>query len=66
MAAVDYEAEYNNRARVPDHAETWRQGTAQTRYQELPGNHFTAIDPLADPSSAMVARIAELTQQVSR
>jgi len=51
---------------VPDHAETWRQGTAQTRYQELPGNHFTVIDPLADPSSAMVARIAELTQQVSR
>ncbi len=47
-------------------AETWRQGTAQTRYQELPGNHFTVIDALADPSSAMVARIAELTQQVSR
>jgi hypothetical protein len=59
MAAVDYEAEYNNRARVPDHGD-------QTRYQELPGNHFTVIDPLADPSSAMVARIAELTQQVSR
>jgi arylformamidase len=47
-------------------AETWRQGTAQTPYQEFPGDHFTVIDPLADPSSAMVARIAELTQQVSR
>jgi len=39
---------------------------AQTRYHEFPGDHFTVIDPLADPSSAMVARIAELTQQVSR
>ncbi len=47
-------------------AETRRQGTAQTRYQELAGNHFTVIDPLADPSSAMVARIAELAKEVSR
>jgi len=59
MAAVDYEAEYNYRARVPGHAD-------QTRYQELPGNHFTVIDSLADPSSAMVTRIAELTKEVSR
>ena len=47
-------------------AETWRQAKAQTRYQECPGNHFTVVDPLADPESAMVARIAELAQEVSR
>ncbi|HMK70924.1 MAG TPA: alpha/beta hydrolase [Xanthobacteraceae bacterium] len=47
-------------------AETWRQAKAQTRYQECPGNHFTVVDALADPESAMVARIAELAQEVSR
>ncbi len=47
-------------------AETWRQGTAQTRYQEFPGNHFTVINRLADPAGAMVARIAELAKEVSR
>ena len=32
-----------------------------TRYEEIPGaNHFTAIAPLADPASAMTARIAAL------
>jgi arylformamidase len=47
-------------------AEAWQQRKAQTRYTELPGNHFTVIDPLADPGSAMVARVAELARQVSR
>jgi arylformamidase len=47
-------------------AETWRQGQAQTRYQEFPGNHFTVIEALADPASAMAARIAELAQGVNR
>ena len=46
-------------------ADTWRQANAQTRYAELPGNHFTVIDALADPASAMVKRIAELAQRVS-
>jgi len=45
-------------------AQAWRQGNAQTRYQELPGNHFTVLTPLADPASQMVARIAELAQNV--
>jgi arylformamidase len=45
-------------------AQAW-QGAAQTRYGEIAGtNHFTVIDPLADPQSTMVARIAELAQQV--
>ncbi len=46
-------------------AETWVKAGAQTRYTEFPGNHFTVIDALADPASAMVARVAELAQQVS-
>jgi arylformamidase len=42
-------------------AETWRQNGAHTRYEEIPDtNHFTVIDALADPHSAMVGRIAEL------
>jgi arylformamidase len=45
-------------------AQAW-QGTAQTRYEEIAGtNHFTVIDALADPQSAMVARVAELAQRV--
>ncbi len=45
-------------------AQSW-QGTAQTRYGEIAGaNHFTAIDPLADPASPIVARLADLARQV--
>jgi arylformamidase len=41
------------------------QGAGKTRYEEIAGtNHFTVIDPLTDPQSAMVARIAELALQV--
>ncbi len=45
-------------------AQAWRQVGAETRYQELPGNHFTVIAPLADPQSAMVLRLAELAQGI--
>jgi arylformamidase len=38
-------------------------GKAQTRYGEIAGaNHFTVIDPLKDPGSAMVKRLVELAQ----
>jgi arylformamidase len=48
-------------------AEAWRQDGAQTRYEEIAGmNHFTIIDVLADPHSAMVERVAEMTQAVRR
>jgi arylformamidase len=42
-------------------ADTWRQSGAQTRYEEIAGtNHFTVIDALADPQSAMAARVTKL------
>jgi len=45
-------------------ADAWNSAAA-TRYEEIPGtNHFTVIDGLADPHSAMTARVAELAQQV--
>jgi arylformamidase len=41
------------------------QGAGKMRYEEIAGtNHFTVCDPLTDPQSAMVARIAELALQV--
>ncbi len=46
-------------------AQAWRQGMAETRYEEVFGmNHFTVLDALSDPASPMVARIAELAQRV--
>jgi arylformamidase len=45
-------------------ADAWRAAKAETRYAELPGNHFTVIDVLADPNNAMVARIAELAGRI--
>lgn len=47
-------------------AEAWRQGMAHTRYEEIAGaNHFTVIDPLNDPNSAMTARVAALAYSVN-
>lgn len=44
-------------------ADGW-QGTAQTRYEEIAGaNHFTVLDPLTDPDSAMTKRVVELAKQ---
>jgi len=47
-------------------AETWRRSGAETRYAEFPGNHFTVLDALTDPASAMVGRIVELAQRFGR
>ena len=42
----------------------WK-GKATTRYEEIAGaNHFTVVDPLADPASAMTKRVVELAKQV--
>jgi arylformamidase len=46
-------------------AETWGKAGAHARYEAIAGtNHFTVIDPLADPKSGMVGRLAELAQKV--
>ncbi len=45
--------------------EAWRQGMAQTRYEEIAGaNHFTVLDPLTDANGAMTKRVVELARQV--
>ena len=44
----------------------WRTAGAQTRYEETAGmNHFTVLDALADPQSAMVTRVAELAHRLA-
>jgi arylformamidase len=46
--------------------EAWRQGMAETRYEEIAGtNHFTVIDPLKDKDSAMTKRVVELARQTA-
>lgn len=48
-------------------ADGWQQAGVPTRYEEIPGmNHFTVIDALADPQSAMAARVAAMAQSITR
>jgi arylformamidase len=47
-------------------ADAWGKAKAETRYAEMPGNHFTVIDALADPNNPMVARIAEQAGRLRR
>jgi len=48
-------------------ADDWRQRGIETRYEAVPGaNHFTVIDPLADPASAMTARCAALAGRCAK
>jgi arylformamidase len=55
--------EFRRQSRIV--ADGW-QGRAQTRYAEIPGaNHFTVIDPMSDPDSAMVTRLVELATQTA-
>lgn len=43
--------------------DAWKEKT-ETRFEIIPGaNHFTAIDPLSDPRSAMTARTLELCRR---
>jgi arylformamidase len=56
-------SEFKRQSRVL--AEAWQQDGAQTRFGEIPGtNHFTVIDALADPQSAMTTRVSELAYMV--
>jgi arylformamidase len=45
--------------------QTWYERKAETNYEVLPGNHFVVIDPLADPASAMVARLVQLGERIN-
>jgi arylformamidase len=47
-------------------ADGWGARGATTRYEEIAGtNHFTVVDALADPGSAMTRRVAELAFMTS-
>jgi arylformamidase len=55
----DESAEYHRQSRTI--VAQWSEAGVATRFDTLPGaNHFTAIAPLADPDSPMVARLKEL------
>jgi arylformamidase len=45
-------------------ADDWGKKGVATEYVAVPGaNHFTVLDPLADPASAMAERLAALARQ---
>ncbi|HET9688681.1 MAG TPA: alpha/beta hydrolase, partial [Pseudolabrys sp.] len=47
-------------------AESWQQRMVLTRYEEIAGtNHFTVVDPLGNPDSAMTARVAAMAHSVN-
>lgn len=57
-------AEFLRQSRII--ADGWRQNGAQTRYEEIAGaNHFTVLDPLTDPDSAMTRRVVELAKAMN-
>jgi len=57
----DESAEYLRQSKVI--AETWGAQGVATRYEALAGaNHFSAIAPMADPTSLMVARLRDLAR----
>jgi arylformamidase len=46
-------------------ADAWAKAGVETHYTELAGmNHFTVLDPFADPASALVKRLAQLALTV--
>lgn len=47
-------------------ADEWGRRGVETRYEAIAGaNHFTVLDPLTDPDSAMTRRIADLAARVN-
>ena len=55
----DESGEYHRQSRTI--AERWGAAGVRTRFEALDGaNHFTVVAPLADPDSAMVARLCKL------
>jgi arylformamidase len=60
VVGADESAEFLRQSRLI--ADAWGTAGVATRYEAIGGaNHFTVLDALADPHSAMVARLAELT-----
>jgi len=58
----DESAEFIRQSRAI--AESWGAAGVETRFEVVPqANHFTVIAPLADPSSAMTRRVAELARR---
>lgn len=47
-------------------AAAWAAAGVATRCEEAPGNHFTVLDPLADPGSATAKRLAALVERTLR
>lgn len=46
--------------------DAWVKGGVETRYEEMSGaNHFTVVDPLGDPNSAMTARVVQIANRVA-
>ena len=59
VVGADETAEFVRQSR--DMADLWGGKGVETRFEASAGlNHFTVLDPLADPDSALVKRIAEL------
>jgi arylformamidase len=49
-----------------DIAEGWRGRGTETRYEEIAAaNHYTVVDPLTDPDSAMTRRVADLAMRTN-
>jgi arylformamidase len=59
VVGANESAEYFRQSRIM--VETWGAADVATRFGTVAdANHFTAIAPLADPESAMVARLKQL------
>lgn len=46
-------------------ADEWGRRGVHARYVEAPGNHFTVLDPLAEPNSKMTRRLQELAAKIA-
>jgi len=58
-------AEFLRQSRII--TDSWRQRGLETHYEEIAGaNHFTVLDPLSDPNSAMTARCAALAAKCAK
>jgi arylformamidase len=59
VVGAEESSEFIRQSRVL--AERWGAAGVETRFEVIPGaDHFTVVAPLADPSSPMTGRVAEL------